>query len=91
MPDQLLLPGFAPPPARPSRRCLWASELQRVHQLHADERARDHQRFAGEIQRLADALNDMRYRLLDVERALGAADLRERPQSRAGLRAYAQS
>ena len=89
MTTQLPLPGFAPPPARPRRRCLWRDELRRLARLHADERAHDEQRHAAALGRHAAQLDDLRHRLLDLERQTGASDIRAAPRTRRALRAHA--
>src|SRR5437762_2807644 len=88
MTTQPSLPGVPPPPARPQRRCRWRAELSRLAQLHADERARDEQRHAAALGRLAAQLDDLRHRLLDLERQTGASDLRIAPRTRQALRAH---
>lgn len=70
---------LSPPPPRPPRRCLWAAELRRALAFLADARARDRQREADTIAALQGQIADLRWRLADLERVTGAADLR-RPE-----------
>lgn len=86
---QLHFPFADELPDRPQRRCLWRDELRRIARLHADELARDEQRHAAALGRHAAQLDDLRHRLLDLERQTGASDLRIAPRTRQALRAHA--
>jgi len=86
--QQLQFPFTGPPALITRRRCRWPTELAHLAQLHADERWRTEQRHAAAIERLGGELQDMRARISDLERFVGAADLRRAPVSRVALRAF---
>jgi hypothetical protein len=87
--DQLSLPGISCPPSRSARPALWRNELRRQATFFADIRARDQRHHDEAIGRLVGQIEDLRHRLLDLERQTGTADLRTPPRTRASLRAYA--
>lgn len=70
---------LVPPPSRPRRRCLWMAEIERLARLVADWRFRDRQRHEAALAGIERQIADIRLRLVDIERATGAADLHRAP------------
>ena len=85
-PTLFLLPGI---PERPRRRVLWRAEMSRLTQLLADQRQRDRRDHEQHRARLAGVLQDLKDRIVDIERATGIADISVAPRTRPQLRAYA--
>lgn len=84
------LPGFAPRPDKPRRpRPAWEAEMRRALAILADERARDRQRAADTIAVLYGQIADLRWRLAELERAAGPADIARAPIGGAALRRFA--
>lgn len=71
--------SLLPPPVRPRRRCLWMAELARLAHLVAEWRFRDRQRHEAAVAAIERQIADIRFRLADLERATGAADLHRAP------------
>lgn len=86
---QLPLPGFAPLPPKPRRRPLWEAGMRRALAILADERARDRAHLAERTAILQGQIADLRWRLAELERDAGSADISRAPVGGAALRRFA--
>lgn len=91
MSAQPSLPDFAPVPAKPRRSPAWEAEIRRALAILADERARDRAHLAEVVAALRREIADLRWRLAEMERAAGLADLAREPIGRGELRRFAGS
>jgi hypothetical protein len=72
--------SLSPPPAQTRRRrCLWASEIERLARLVADWRARDRQHQDATLAAIERQIADLRFRLVEIERSAGLADIHRAP------------
>jgi len=76
------------PPDRPRRRVRWRDEMRRLMQVVDDQRARDRRDHEQDLARVDRQLEDVRSRLVEVERAT-IADIAIAPRTAARLRAFA--
>jgi hypothetical protein len=74
-------------PERPRRRALWGIALTKQASFFADQRARDRARHEAALARVADAVDDLKMRLREVEHAAGLADIGRAPVTKPQLRA----
>jgi hypothetical protein len=89
LPMQLTFP-FAPEVPGRGRRCAWRAELARQASFFADQRARDRAMHAQELARIDRQIEDIRSRLVDLERGEGAADLSRAPVRKGELMRFAR-